>query len=55
MTYKKITLITNLVRRTPEWIRRDLLVNDSTGRQLAEEALAAMIAAAFADDIGKST
>jgi hypothetical protein len=47
MTTEQLTLITDVVRRAPEWVRHDLLAKDPAGRQRAEEALAAMIAAAL--------
>jgi hypothetical protein len=50
MTAEQLALIADVVRRTPEWVRHDLLSKDIAGRQRAEEALAAMIAAALHDD-----
>lgn len=50
MMDKHLTVITGVVRRAPEWVRHDLLAKDPAGRQRAEEALAAMIAAALRDD-----
>jgi hypothetical protein len=47
MTDEQLALITSVVRRAPEWVRHDLLAKDPAGRQRAEEALAAMIAAAI--------
>lgn len=49
MMDKQQSVITGVVRRAPEWIRHDLLAKDPAGRQRAEEALAAMIAAALGD------
>jgi hypothetical protein len=40
-------LIIQVIARAPEWIRHDLLAKDPANRQRAEEALAAMIAAAL--------
>lgn len=40
--------IAGVVARKPEWLRRDLLSDDRSLRSPAEEALAAMIAAALA-------
>ena len=51
MMDKQLAVITGVVRRAPEWIRHDLLTKDPTGRQRAEEALAAMIAAALGDTL----
>ena len=39
--------ILDVISRAPEWLRRDLLGQDIGARQRAEEALAAMIAAAL--------
>ncbi|MGR6330030.1 DUF6771 family protein [Sphingomonas sp. XXL09] len=47
MTSEQLAVITDVVRRAPEWIRQDLLAKDPAGRQRAEEALAATIAAAL--------
>lgn len=40
--------IADVVRRAPDWLRRDLLSDDHVARVAAEEALAAMIASALA-------
>ena len=40
-------IITEVIAKAPDWIRRDLLSNDPAHRVAAEEALAAMIAAAL--------
>lgn len=47
MTDDQHLTITSVIRRAPEWFRRDLLAKDPAGRQRAEEALAAMIAASL--------
>ena len=39
-----------VLARTPEWVRRDLASKELSERQRAEEALAAMIAAALRVD-----
>ena len=52
MMDKQLAVITGVVRRAPEWIRHDPLTKDPAGRQRAEEALAAMIAAALGDTLG---
>jgi hypothetical protein len=41
-------IITSVLNAAPQWIRSDLASNDAARRQRAEEALAAMIAAAIA-------
>lgn len=40
-------ILTAVIARAPDWIRRDLLSSDGGERMAAEEALAAMIAAAL--------
>lgn len=50
MTAEQLALIADVVHRTPEWVRHDLVSKDPAGRQRAEEALAAMIAAALTDE-----
>jgi len=50
MIDKQLALITSVMRRAPEWVRYDLLAKDPAGRQRAEEALAAMIAASLRQD-----
>ena len=47
---EQLALITSVVRRAPEWVRHELLAKDMSGRQRAEEALAAMISAALRQD-----
>jgi len=42
-------IIENVVKRSPEWLRRDLLSDDHVARTAAEETLSAMIATALAD------
>ena len=44
-------LIEGVIRHTPEWLRQDLASGDRLSRERAEEALAAMIAAASAETI----
>lgn len=51
MTPEQLALITDVIGRAPEWVRHDLLAKDPSNRQRAEEALAAMIAAALHRDI----
>jgi hypothetical protein len=41
-------IITSVLNQAPEWIRSDLTSKDASLRERAEEALAAMIAAAVA-------
>jgi hypothetical protein len=41
-------IITSVLNTAPQWIRSDLASKDAALRQRAEEALAAMIAAAIA-------
>jgi hypothetical protein len=50
MVDEQLALITSVMRRAPEWVRYDLVAKDPAGRQRAEEALAAMIAAALRQD-----
>jgi hypothetical protein len=47
MTQEQLDVIAAVVSRTPDWIRRDLSSTNPTSRQRAEEALAAMLAAAI--------
>jgi hypothetical protein len=42
-------IIADVVRRAPDWMRRDLLSDDYVVKAAAEEALSAMIANALAD------
>ena len=44
-------IVEAVLARAPEWIRRDLVQTDPASRRRAEEALAAMIAAALQDDL----
>lgn len=39
--------VRNILARTPEWIRHDLLSKEATSRERAEEALTAMVVAAL--------
>ena len=41
------SLVQGVLRRAPEWIRRDVASKDANVRLRAEESLAAMIAAAI--------
>lgn len=41
-------VITGVLSRAPEWIRKDLASKDASTRERAEEALAALISAAAA-------
>ena len=50
MNDQQRTTITAVVHRAPEWIRQDLVSKDQAARQRAEDALAAMIAAALGSD-----
>ena len=43
--FKTITI--DVIRRAPEWLRRDLSSTDPRAREQAEEALAAMLSAAI--------
>lgn len=52
MTDQQNATITSVVHRAPEWIRHDLLAKEPGARQRAEEALAAMIAAALRPETG---
>lgn len=47
MTEEQLAVIASVVSRAPEWIRRDLSSAIPALRQRAEEALAAMVAAAI--------
>lgn len=42
--------IADVVRRMPDWLRRDLLSDDRKTRAAAEEALSAMIATTLMAD-----
>jgi len=49
MTHDAITaLVTELLARAPDWIRKDLAAKDALTRTRAEEALAVLIGAALA-------
>ena len=41
-------IIADVVRRAPDWMRRDLLSDDHVAKAAAEEALSAMITNALA-------
>ena len=45
-------LISRVVAGAPEWIRRDLSSKEQAIRTRAEDAIAAMIAAAIAEEAG---
>lgn len=51
MAREQLALITDVIGRAPEWVRYELTAKDPSNRQRAEEALAAMIAAALHRDI----
>lgn len=48
-----IDVVTKLLGRAPEWIRKDLAAKDALTRTRAEEALAALIGAALAAKSGE--
>ena len=51
MPHNAITsLVTELLARAPDWIRRDLASKDPISRTRAEEALAALIGSALSKD-----
>lgn len=52
MTDDLRTAVLATIARAPEWIRRDLAASSEATRQLADEALAAMIVTAL-EDVGK--
>lgn len=54
MTTEQLAVITDIIGRAPEWVRQDLLAKEPSNRQRAEEALAAMIAAALRRDVDAS-
>lgn len=58
MTHDAITaLVTELLGRAPDWIRKDLAAKDALTRTRAEEALAVLISAALSakkDDPGEA-
>lgn len=43
------SLVTHLLARAPDWIRKDLSAKDPVFRTRAEEALAALISAAISE------
>ncbi|WP_327196247.1 DUF6771 family protein [Sphingomonas sp. SRS2] len=47
MTTDDITKIAKVIQNAPDWLRHDLASKDASLRTRAEEALAAMIAAAL--------
>lgn len=49
MTDEQRTMIASVVRRAPEWVRRNLSSTNPAARQRAEDALAAAIMAALRD------
>ena len=49
MTSELTSIILHVIKRAPQWMRRDLDAKDAVVRTQAEEALAAMIA----DALGK--
>ena len=51
-TGSPIATIMRVIAQAPQWIRADLVSKDATMRTRAEEALAAMIAAALAEPEG---
>ncbi|WP_454884382.1 DUF6771 family protein [Sphingomonas oryzagri] len=53
MPHNAITsLVTEILARAPDWIRKDLAAKDPLSRTRAEEALAALIGAALSKDEG---
>lgn len=55
MTHDAITpLVTELLARAPDWIRKDLAAKDPLTRTRAEEALAVLISSALAAGKGES-
>ncbi len=46
-------VVTRILSRAPEWIRKDLAARDALTRERAEEALAALISAALAEGAAK--
>lgn len=44
------TLVTSVLARAPEWIRKDLAAKDPLSRARAEETLAALITAALMEE-----
>jgi hypothetical protein len=47
-----VEIVTEALKKAPAWLRHDLSSKDKAIRTRAEEALAAMIAAALTDDAG---
>lgn len=43
-------LVSDILARAPEWIRKDLASKEAASRTRAEEALAALIGAALSED-----
>lgn len=52
MTMTIIDTIAAVLARAPEWLRHDLIAKDHASRARAEDALAAMIAAALETENG---
>lgn len=51
MPHNAITsLVTEILARAPDWIRKDLASKDQLSRTRAEEALAALIGSALSKD-----
>ncbi|WP_174292401.1 DUF6771 family protein [Sphingomonas bacterium] len=50
MSQQFVVVVERVLGRAPLWVRQGLVASDSSVRQRAEEALAAMIGAALADD-----
>jgi hypothetical protein len=50
MKSELIEVVTKLLKKAPVWLRHDLASEDKAARTRAEEALAAMIAAALEGD-----
>ena len=42
-------IVTKVLSRAPDWIRKDLAAKDALARERAEEALAALISASLDD------
>ena len=51
MSQHLVLLVERLLAKAPQWLRQDLLFNDPSTRQRAEETLAAMIAAALSESV----
>lgn len=52
---EQTAVISKLLAKAPAWVRHDLGSTDKAVRTRAEDALAAMIAAALAEQSGKKT